>query len=77
MITPPCDGCRHAPRCKAENLACEAFVLFKRFGTSPERWAYAPRFPNADIYERAHAPVKASTPAVRKRPVVQDLEIEK
>jgi hypothetical protein len=57
MVTPPCHGCRHAARCRAERLACEAFVLFKRFGISPERWACAPRQPSQEIYRRAHAPV--------------------
>ncbi len=77
MITPPCDGCRHAARCKVENLACEAFVLFKCFGTSPDRWAYAPRQPNAEIYERANAPVMVkAAPRIARRVVVDDEELE-
>jgi hypothetical protein len=36
-LAPPCASCRHSGRCQSEQLACEAFVLFKRFGTSPER----------------------------------------
>jgi hypothetical protein len=62
---PPCDGCRHAARCKAANLACEAFALFKRFGTSPERWAYAPRQPNAEIFARPNTGIGAASPVCR------------
>jgi hypothetical protein len=57
-VTPPCHGCRHAARCQAERLACEAYVLFKKVGGSPERWALAPRQPSPEIYKRAYAPVR-------------------
>jgi hypothetical protein len=62
-VRPPCDGCRHEQRCSTENLACEAFVIFKRVGTLRKRWAAAPRQPSAAIFERAHAPIKAKAPA--------------
>jgi hypothetical protein len=69
----PCVGCRHELRCKSANLACERFVLFKRFGASPERLAFAPCQPSATIYARAHAPIKATpAPAVYRRPVSDD-----
>jgi hypothetical protein len=74
MITPPCDGCRHAARCRTEKLACEALVLFKRFGGgSPERFACAPRQPSMEIYARANAPVKFSPPVYRKHVVAEDV----
>jgi hypothetical protein len=72
MITPPCDGCRHAARCKADSLACEALVLFKRFGGgSPERFACAPRQPSAAIYARAHAPIKKIALPVYRKPLTE------
>jgi hypothetical protein len=73
MTSAPCDGCRHAARCKAETLACEALILFKRFGGGgPARYASAPRQPSAEIYARAHAPIKLR-PVQRKRLVEQDV----
>lgn len=54
----PCDGCRHASRCKAEELACEAFVIYRRVDRAPERWAYAPRQPSKERHDRAHAPFR-------------------
>ena len=38
----PCDGCRSAPRCAAEKLACSAFAVYAD-GTPESRWAAAPR----------------------------------
>jgi hypothetical protein len=73
MITPPCDGCRHAARCKTASLACEALVLFKRVGTARERWACAPRQPSAEIYARAIAPIKITRTVQRKRLTEQDV----
>jgi hypothetical protein len=76
MTTAPCDGCKHASRCNSETLACEALVLFKRFGGgSPERFACAPRQPTAEIYARAHAPIrkKIAAPAYRKPLVAEDV----
>jgi hypothetical protein len=72
MITPPCDGCRHAARCKAADLACQALLIFKRVSTAPERWSCAPRQPTAEIFARAHAPIKVAPPVYRKRVVAED-----
>ena len=73
MDVRPCDGCRHAPRCKTQQLACEALVIFRRIGTAPERWAAAARQPSAEIHARAYAPIKRESPMYRKR-VVEESE---
>jgi hypothetical protein len=69
----PCDDCSKAKRCRDESLGCAALVVFyhSNLNGSPVRWAYAPRFPSRELYERAHAPVKV-TPAraVYRRPRV-------
>jgi hypothetical protein len=70
-VHPPCEGCRHSQRCSTQNLACEAFVIFKRVGTSPMRWAAAPRQPSAATFERAHAPIRV-IPRGRKRVIAED-----
>jgi len=44
----PCDLCPQFARCKAELLACSAFVTFVRVGA--RRWAGAPREPSHEIY---------------------------
>jgi hypothetical protein len=46
----PCDACRHAERCKAERLACDAFAVFLA-GGSEVRWRFAPRAPTRARYE--------------------------
>lgn len=46
----PCDGCRFAPRCRAERLACEAFAMYAAC-ESQKRWSVAPRAPKASRYE--------------------------
>jgi hypothetical protein len=47
VITSPCEGCRHQPRCRAQKLACEAFRLHVNAGRcSP----VAPRQPSAAIF---------------------------
>jgi hypothetical protein len=73
-VQAPCEDCRHAQRCKAQSLACEALVIFSRVGTSPKRWAAAPRQPSAANFEPAHAPIKVKAPAVYRRPVDEDKE---
>lgn len=47
----PCDGCRHANRCRLERLACDAFAVYLS-GESVTRWRNAPRLPSR---ERAEA----------------------
>jgi hypothetical protein len=46
----PCDQCRHAARCKADRLACDAFAFYLA-GGSEVRWKFAPRAPNGARYE--------------------------
>jgi hypothetical protein len=36
----PCDGCRHARRCAARELACNAYVAFLE---GDRRWRHLPR----------------------------------
>jgi hypothetical protein len=66
---PPCCGCKYEQRCKTESICCDAYVIFKRIGASPERLAYAPRQPSAAIFERANAPFKRRASAVFRRPL--------
>jgi hypothetical protein len=73
MDVRPCDGCRHAKRCKAEPICCEAFVIYRRVGTAPERWASAPRQPSKEIHARAYAPIARGSPMFRKR-VIEESE---
>ena len=68
----PCVGCRHEPRCQAEKLGCEALVLHLRLGASLARLAYAPRFPTAEAFQRAHAKAKTVAPAPYRRPATDD-----
>jgi hypothetical protein len=46
----PCDECRHAARCKADRLACDAFAVYLA-GGSEVRWRFAPRAPTRARYE--------------------------
>jgi hypothetical protein len=46
----PCDSCRYASRCKAEQLACRAFSMFMA-GVSPLRWAGVHRSPTREQYD--------------------------
>lgn len=46
----PCDDCRHADRCRAERLACDAFAVYLS-GASPARWRKAPRLPSRERRE--------------------------
>ncbi len=48
MLESPCDGCRHAERCKT-GLACAALSLWVATGRIS---AVAPRQPNREIYRR-------------------------
>jgi len=52
----PCDDCRHAARCGAECLACDAFVVWVA-GRGPKCWQTAPRLPtrerHASVFKRA------------------------
>ena len=41
----PCVGCRHAARCGAEALCCDAAALFRR-GLPEGRYRLAPRLPS-------------------------------
>jgi hypothetical protein len=50
----PCDTCRHAARCGAEQLACERFAVYAH-GASEVRWSIAPRVPDAGIWQRLFA----------------------
>lgn len=45
----PCDACRFVARCKAEQLACEAFSMFAA-DESEARWRAAPRTPTRARY---------------------------
>jgi hypothetical protein len=46
----PCDECRHAARCKADLLACDAWAVYLA-GGSEVRWKFAPRAPTRARYE--------------------------
>jgi hypothetical protein len=46
----PCDACRHAARCKADRLACDAYAVHLARG-SEVRWKFAPRAPTRARYE--------------------------
>jgi hypothetical protein len=72
----PCNGCRHAARCKEESLGCEALVLHMRLGATLARLAYAPRFPTAEAFQRAHAKARTVAPSVYRRPALDDDEAE-
>ena len=48
----PCDDCRHAARCGAERLACDAFAVWVA-GRGPRHWQTAPRQPTRERYEGA------------------------
>jgi hypothetical protein len=45
----PCESCRFAARCAAEQRACEAFALFVQ-GLAEPRWRLAPRAPTRARY---------------------------
>lgn len=45
----PCDDCRHAAKCRAEKLLCEAFNLYVS-GEGRPRWSLAPRVPTRALY---------------------------
>jgi hypothetical protein len=66
MMGSPCEGCRHAQRCKLETIACQAFILHKR-GEGPTRWALAPRQPSRELFEQAMNPPKVAAPRVFRR----------
>jgi hypothetical protein len=70
----PCDNCKHAKRCAAGQLACEAMILFRRVSISPKRWSQAPRLPSKDLYERAQQPVE-SAQSVRRRARLADHDL--
>ena len=64
----PCDGCRFAPRCAAEQLACAAFSMFAH-GLPALRWQAAPRAPSHAQFlslEDGKTPQRAKAPLVRK-----------
>lgn len=46
----PCDGCRHAPRCKAQFLSCQAFSMYVA-AEPAKRWRAAPRAPTTARYQ--------------------------
>ena len=48
-ITGPCDGCRFAPRCAVELLACERFSGFLH-GSAESRWRAFPCAPSRARY---------------------------
>ena len=65
----PCWACGFAPRCAAEQLACEAFSMYVH-GEFRSRWATAPRAPThakllAIEAEREHP---RAGPPLRRRP---------
>ena len=43
-VPEPCKGCRFAPRCRAERMACDAAAGWAA-GLSEIRWRAAPRAP--------------------------------
>lgn len=45
----PCDDCRHAARCGAEHLACDAFAVWIA-GRSATYWQTAPRQPTRERF---------------------------
>jgi hypothetical protein len=47
---PCCDHCRHAVRCSAEQLACDAFAAFL-LGQNAERCRIATRVPTRARFE--------------------------
>jgi hypothetical protein len=49
-VAGPCEGCRHADRCR-ERLACRALELFVNSGRASE---FAPRQPSRAIYQRLY-----------------------
>jgi hypothetical protein len=59
----PCEGCRHADRCR-EGLACRASELWVQTGRYS---AVAPRQPSAEIYERIHMARPRPTDVERQR----------
>ena len=61
-VPEPCRGCRFAPRCRAERLACDAAAGWAA-GLSEIRWRAAPRAPSR---ARLEALVEIEA---RKRPV--------
>jgi hypothetical protein len=61
----PCDGCRHAARCKAQLLSCEAFTMYVH-SESEKRWRLAPRAPTSARYQ-ALLEGKPGRPGRRKR----------
>jgi hypothetical protein len=46
---PPCEGCAHAPRCRARELACVQFVSYVEFN----RFGSGERFPNRSYFRAA------------------------
>ena len=74
----PCQGCKNAERCIAENIACDALAVHVSVGASAARYSVAPRQPSAAIRERIEAfrlKRKTAPPPFRK-PVVDDEETE-
>ncbi|MGO8827832.1 MAG: hypothetical protein ACLQT5_01165 [Steroidobacteraceae bacterium] len=54
----PCDLCPNFKKCKAEILACQAFIVFVREGA--RRWTAAERKPSRALYDEIYhdAPVE-------------------
>lgn len=52
----PCVGCELAPRCKAERLACGAFLVF--VGQGGNRYRHRARNPDAETYDRIFSPTE-------------------
>jgi hypothetical protein len=68
----PCQGCKNAVRCEAENIACDCLAVFVAVGASAARYAVAPRQPSAAIRERIEAfrlKRKAAPPPYRRQPI--------
>jgi hypothetical protein len=61
----PCDACKHAVRCKAQLLACDAYGMYVA-SESERRWRLAPRAPTSARYQ-ALLEGKPGRPGRRKR----------
>jgi hypothetical protein len=72
----PCQGCKNAVRCQAENIACDCLAVYVAVGASAARYAVAPRQPSAAIRERIDAfRLKRKTaPPPFRRPADDDAE---
>jgi hypothetical protein len=46
----PCQSCRFAERCQADQLACDSFAVYLA-GKSETRWRMAPRAPTRGRFE--------------------------